>query len=236
MRWYVLFGGLVLGACSSPKLIDTGRVAIVSTDAMPAPTRGDLSTGQRVHLVGPFDKLGIEVFGLPEMARTVQVDANGQFAYPMVGVIDAAGKTPMEISDILQDRLRDGFVRDPQVTVGVTETVSQTITVDGEVRMPGLYPALGKMTLMRAIARAQGTTEFAQTKHVVLFRTIDDRRMAALYDLRAIRLGAYEDPEIYPNDVVVVGESQARRIFPQIIQGAALLLTPLTTVISSNNN
>lgn len=55
--------------------------------------------------------------------------------------------------------------------------------------------------------------------------------MAALYDVRAIRQGAYEDPPVYPQDLIFVGESQARRLFPQIVQGASLLLTPLITIL-----
>jgi polysaccharide export outer membrane protein len=110
------------------------------------------------------------------------------------------------------------------------------VTVDGEVRQPGVYPVAGPMTLMRAIARAQGTTEYARTSFVVLFRTVNGRQLAALYDVRAIRLGAYEDPPVYPQDLVVVGESQARRLFPQIIQGVGLLLSPLITTIGSTNN
>jgi len=104
-----------------------------------------------------------------------------------------------------------------------------------EVRQPGLYPAGAGMTLMRAIARAQGTTEFAAANRVVLFRTVNGQQMAVLYDLRAIRMGAYEDPDVAPNDVIYVGESRARRIFPQIVQGLGILLSPLITVIGSPN-
>lgn len=231
MRWCVLLCGLVLSACAGPRMIDTGRVDIVSADNLPEPTREDLSRGQRIHLLGPFDRVAIEVFGLPELSRQVQLDANGQIGLPLAGQIDAAGKTPQELERLVTERLRSGYVRDPRVTVSVLEMVSQVVTVDGEVRQPGLYPVTGAMTLMRAIARAQGTSDFAQTSHVVLFRTVDGRQMAALYDLRAIRLGAYEDPPIMPQDVVVVGESQARRIFPQIITASSLLLTPLVTFL-----
>lgn len=231
MRWCVLLCGLALSACAGPRMIDTGRIDIVSADSLPEPTREDLSRGQRIHLLGPFDRVAIEVFGLPELSRQVQLDANGQIGLPLAGQIDAAGKTPQELEQLVTERLRSGYVRDPRVTVSVLEMVSQVVTVDGEVRQPGLYPVTGAMTLMRAIARAQGTSEFAQTSHVVLFRTVDGRQMAALYDLRAIRLGAYEDPPIMPQDVVVVGESQARRIFPQIITASSLLLTPLVTFL-----
>ena len=151
------------------------------------------------------------------------------------GPIDVTGRTPQELETIIAQRFREGHVRDPQVTVTVLETVSQVVTVDGEVRQPGLYPVVGSMTLMRAVARAQGANEFADLHFVVMFRTVNGRQLAALYDLRAIRLGAYEDPIVMPQDVIVVGESQARRLFPQIIQGLGLILTPVITILDNNN-
>ena len=235
MRWYMLLGVLSLAACSNPQLINTGRVGIVPADALPPPTLADLSRGARVHLVGPFDRLSVEVYGLPELARQVQVDASGHVAIPLAGEFNVMGKTPEELSEVIAEGFRRAHVRDPHVTVGILETASQLVTVDGEVRQPGLYPVAGPMTLMRAIARAQGTSDYAAVSHVVLFRTVGGRQMAALYDVRAIRLGAYEDPPIFPDDVIVVGESQARRLFPQIISAAGLLVAPLITVIGNRN-
>lgn len=235
MRRSVLLIALALGGCAAPRLINTGQVNIVAANDLPAPSRADLSGGERTHLVGPFDRLAVEVFGLAELSRQVQVDANGFVSLPLAGSVQVSGRTPQELEVLLADRLRSGYVRDPRVTVSVLETVSQTLTVDGQVRTPGLYPVVGNMTLMRAIARAQGTTEFAQTTHVVIFRTVGGQRMAALHDLRSIRLAAYPDPQVYPNDVIVVGESTARRIFPQILQAASLLVAPLVTVLDNNN-
>ncbi len=236
MRVIVLLFLSGVAACSSPQLVDTGQVGIIPAADLPQPSVADLARGQRPHIVGPFDRLAVEVFGLPELSRQVQVDASGRIALPLAGEIDVTGRTPSELEGLIGERLRGGYVREPRVTVSVLETVSQVMTVDGEVRQPGQYPVTGSMTLMRAIARAQGTTEFANTRFVVLFRTVNGRQLAALHDLRAIRLGAYADPSIAPQDVIVVGESQARRLFPQIISGASLLLAPLITVLGSNNN
>lgn len=223
--------GFALCGCSSPRMMDTGAVGIVTPASFPPPTLADLSEGRRPHVIGPFDKLSVEVYGLPELSRQVQVDANGHVALPLAGSIDVTGKSPEDLAHAIEERLQAGYVREPHVTVGIIETVSQVVTVDGEVHTPGIYPIAGRMTLIQAVARAAGTTEFAEAKHVVIFRTVEGRRMAALYDLRAIRLGAYVDPQIYPNDVVVVGDSAARRLFPQILQASTLLLTPLITLL-----
>jgi polysaccharide export outer membrane protein len=235
MKWYTLAVALVITGCSSPGIVDTGRVGVVAADSLPPPTVADLTRGQRTHLVGPFDRLSVEVFGLPELSRQVQVDSSGQIALPIAGQVNVTGMTPQDLEVAIAERLRNSYVRNPMVTVGVLETVSQVVTVDGQVRMPGIYPVAGPMTLMRTIARAQGTTDFAATNHVVVFRTVEGRQMAALYDVRAIRLGAYEDPAVYPQDLIVVGESQARRLFPQILQGASLLVSPLVTILDNQN-
>jgi polysaccharide export outer membrane protein len=87
------------------------------------------------------------------------------------------------------------------------------------------------MTLMRAIATAKGLDEFANQSDVVVFRTVEGQKLAALYNLKAIRRGAYEDPEIFANDVVVVGDSSARRLFRDIIQASPLLTTPLIVAL-----
>ncbi|WP_447411839.1 SLBB domain-containing protein, partial [Clostridium perfringens] len=79
---------------------------------------------------------------------------------------------------------------------------AQTVAIDGQVNTPGLYPVVGRMTLMRAIASAKGLADFAQPSYVVVYRRVNNQEMAALYDLRAIRNGAYADPDIFANDIV----------------------------------
>lgn len=234
MRWCLLLPLLVLSGCAGPKMIDTGEVAIVSTDALPPPTEADLATGLRRTLLGPGDAVSVEVFGLTELSREVRIDSEGNVALPLAGTINVSGRTPAEVAELVEQRLRSNYVREPRVTVGITEMVSQAVTVDGAVRVPGIYPVVGPMTLMRAIARAEGTNDYARTSHVVVFRTVEGQQMAALYDLRAIRLGAYQDPQIYSNDVVVVGDSPALRLFPQLLQTGGVLLSPLVALMNSN--
>lgn len=222
---------LLAGACASPKMAVGGEVETVPAELLPAPKEVDLTGSNRRHLIGPGDTISVEILGLPDFSRQVQVDANGDVSLPLAGSVSVLGHNAEELARLLETRLRAGFVKDPRVTVGITETVSRVVSVGGEVERPGVYPVIGKTTLMRTIARASGTSDFARTNHVVVFRTVDGKDLAALYDLRAIRLGAYRDPEIYENDVVEVGESNARRLFPQILQGLSILTAPLVTVL-----
>ncbi len=230
IRSVVLFSLLgLLAACSGPAVVGGDpSIHVVSSGVMPPPQASDLTMTDRPYLVGPFDKLKIDVFGIEDLSdKEVQVDASGRLAFPLAGTIEVAGKTPEEVAGMLRQRLIVGHVRDPQVTVNLTDTVSQVMTVEGEVREPGLYPVIGRMTLVRAIARAKGTTEFSRLDDVVVFRTVEGKQLAALYNLRSIRRGLYSDPDIYANDVIVVGDSKARRLFRDLVQLSPLLSTPL---------
>jgi polysaccharide biosynthesis/export protein len=231
----VLILTLMVAACagsSAKQLGSDSAVKLVQSGALPTPDRRDITVEDRPYLIGPFDKLTIDVFGIEELqAREVQTDASGRISFPLAGVVEAAGKTPAELEKILEERLRAAYVRNPQVTVNLKETVSQVVTVDGEVKEPGLYPVVGRMTLMRAIARAKGLSELAKLDDVVIFRAVQGQKMVGLYNLKAIRRGNYEDPEIFANDVVVVGDSPGRRLFKDGLQVIPALITPVILLL-----
>lgn len=233
---------LLLISCSSTPRLGGSQgagsggsgVHVAQNGALPPPERSDLFEQDRPYVIGPFDKLNIEVYGVGELnQKEIQIDAGGLISLPLLGTIQAAGLTPQELAHSIETKLRGQFIRDPQVTVNLKETVSQVVTVDGEVKEPGLYPVVGRMTLMRAVAVAKGTSELAKLNDVVIFRTVKGQKMAALYNLKAIRRGNYDDPEVFANDVVVVGDSAARRLFKDALVIAPLLTTPLILLLQN---
>lgn len=234
----VAAAALSLSACSygssGGELGSTGAVEVVAD--MPAPTASNATLGAQPYLIGPYDKLTVGVFGIEGMEpREVVADSAGRIAFPLAGSIDAGGKTPAEVADLIAERLRANYVRDPRVTVNLKEATSQIVTVDGQVKQPGVYPVTGQMTLMRAVASARGLDEFAKADDVVIMRTIDGQRYAGLYNLAAIRRGNYPDPMVYANDTVIVGESRQRRLFKDLLQVVPLLTTPLIIALQNNN-
>jgi polysaccharide export outer membrane protein len=230
----VLFGATLAASCAGPARLTPGpHLTVTDQSELPPPLGFVAGAPERPFRIGPFDELSVNVFGVPELSQSVQADASGRISLPLVGSLEASGKTPAELASEIEGRLAGRYVRDPQVSVNVAETVSQVVTVDGQVREPGLYPVLGRMTLMQAIASAKGTTEFARLQDVVVFRSVGDRQLAALYNLQAIRRGLYQDPEIFPHDVVVVGDSPARRLFRDLLQAAPLLTTPIVALLQN---
>lgn len=182
-------------------------------------------------MIGPLDTIQVDVFNVPELSREVQVDASGRIAMPLVGTIDARGRTAGELAQTIEVALRGRYVRFPEVTINIKSSVSQVVTIDGQVVEPGLYPVTNQMTLMRAIASAKGLSEYAKQDDVVILRTVAGRKMAGLYNIEAIRRAAYDDPPIYANDVILVGDSPQRRLFRDIVSVAPLLAAPLITVL-----
>ncbi|WP_262408411.1 polysaccharide biosynthesis/export family protein [Sphingomonas sp. JC676] len=223
----------LLGACVHREvLVPSDRLSVVETNGvMPAPSREDLTAGDRPALIGPLDTIVVDVFNVPDLSRELQVDASGRIAMPLVGTLDARGKTASELGEAVEAALRGRYVRNPEVTVNIKSSVSQVVTVDGQVVEPGLYPVTNQMTLMRAIASAKGLSEFARQEDVVILRTVSGRKMAGLYNIAAIRRGAYDDPPIYANDMIVVGDSPERRLFRDVVSLAPLLAAPLIAVL-----
>lgn len=221
------------GCASTPPPQSTADLTVLTdSTALPAPTRSDLTAADRPALIGPLDTIEIDVFNVPDLSREMQVDASGRIAMPLIGTVDARGKTAGELAGTIEAALRGKYLRNPDVTVNIKSSVSQVVTVDGQVTEPGLYPVTNEMTLMRVIASAKGLTQFARDDDVVILRTVNGRRMAGVYNLGAIQRGAYADPAIYAEDVVIVGDSPQRRLFNNIISLAPLLAAPLIASVN----
>ncbi len=235
MRSALILVFLVLGAsgCGKKLPLQSGaRLTVVeAASALPAPDRNDLTAADRPSLIGPLDTILVDVFNVPELSREMQVDASGRISMPLAGTIEARGKTAEELASAIEAALRGRYVRNPEVTVNIKSSVSQVVTIDGQVVEPGLYPVTNQMTLMRAIASAKGMSEFARQDDVVILRTVGAQKMAGLYNVAAIRRGAYDDPPIYANDVIVVGDSPQRRLFRDFVSLSPLLAAPLIAIL-----
>lgn len=223
---------LWLPACSSgPALQSSENVTVIKNQPLAPPSRQDLLMPGLTYVIGPYDELDVVAFNMPDLSRKVRVDADGTASLPLIGPVKASGLTPTEFARQVETAMQHHFVRFPQVSVSISDVVSQIVTIDGEVRTPGGYPLVGKSTLLRVLAKAEGATQYAKLSHVVLYRKVDGKNYAALYDLRAVRAGYYTDPDIYPNDIVVVGTSQARRLFGDVVSASALITTPLALLL-----
>lgn len=160
--------------------------------------------------ISALDVIEVSVFQVDELTRTVQVNTNGLISLPLLGSVQAGGKTTTELASDLTKKLGAKYLESPQVSVFVKEYTSQRVTVDGAVRKPGIFATTGRLSLLQAVALAEGLNELADPSGVLVFRTVDNRRMAARFDINQIRSGKADDPLLKAGDIVMVDESSAR--------------------------
>ncbi len=126
---------------------------------------------------------------------------------PLIGEVQAAGKTVAELETEIKTKLEAKYLQSAQVSVFVQEANSQQVTVDGAVNSPGMVTLNGPTTLLQTIALSGGLAKGANSRGIVVFRSVDQKRMAAKFDLAAIRGGKSPDPVLYGGDIVVVDSS-----------------------------
>lgn len=190
---------------------------------LPPPDVADAGQGVSAYRIGPMDKLDITVFQIKDLTGPQDVDASGKVTLPLVGSVQAVGLTTGEVSKEISDKLRQGYVKDPVVTVTVKEAISQKVTVAGAVQKPGVYPISGYTTLTTAVALAQGTDPTRANEHkVTVIRTVGGKRLQASYNLAEIQRGKVADPVVYGNDTIIVANSTSRGILRDIATATPL--------------
>lgn len=238
LRLLTVVAVIAVAGCAN----DPGPVAVNPASGvtkltdLPQPTGVDVRQAVRSTYIGAFTELSVEVFGVSDLKQEVLTDGEGKFTYPLIGAVEAAGKTTGEVAAEIEGRLAGRYVLNPRVTVNFKSSQNplllqaQAVTVDGQVNRPGQFPVIGKQTLMSAIALAGGTTDFSKLDDVLIFRTVGGQKYVGAFNLTAIRRGNYGDPEIFPQDVVIVGDSPQRRLMDNILKASTLLSTPLVVL------
>lgn len=178
--------------------------------------------------IGPFDLLQVDVFQVADFSRRYRVNEDGLILMPLVGPVQVGGLTPSEAQDRIADALGRDYLRNPQVSVFVEEFANQNITVTGAVRRPGVYPIQSRMTLLQAVAMAQGLSDVAKDQSVVLFRPqADDRMQAYVINLAQIQRGELRDPPLIADDRVVVPQAGGLVLLRTITGSIRGLVSPI---------
>lgn len=215
----------LLSSLAAATLLAFAAGPALSAGALPAPDSAALlSQAATDYRIGSQDVLEVNVFGIDDLKREVQVDGGGKVILPLIGQIQAGGRTPGEFSSDIETALKAKYMRDPQVIVTVKNAQSQRVTIDGAVNKPGVYPLSGPTTLLQAISLGGGPDQkLANVKKVAVFRQSGGKRHGAVFNLNEIRSGKTDDPQIYGNDIVVVETSGGAK-FIQNFQGVFPIL------------
>lgn len=231
-RWPYSAGWICAAAIAASLLIfSPGRAATATGADAKAAVAGAPSSGQPdEYRIGPLDKLDITVFLAKDLdLKEAQVDASGKILLPLIGLVEAQGKTATELSAEIAARLDANYMQNAQVSVVVHESATQKVTVGGAVTNAGVFQLQGSTTLLAAIAMAKGPSKTADLSHVTVFRATDaGARERLRFNAIAIEKGREIDPPIFRNDVVMVSESGAKNTFENLI----IPLTPFIELLA----
>ena len=157
------------------------------------------------YVVGPEDILTIYVWKEPDLTQDVTVLPDGKLTFPLVGEIQAQGKTVIELKDAITQRLQD-YVTAPEVTVVVREIHSRRIYAMGKLNTPGPYPLAAGMTVVQALSTAGGFAEWADEKNILVIRREGEKEIQYKFDYKEYIAGKNLEQNILlkPNDTIVV--------------------------------
>jgi polysaccharide export outer membrane protein len=188
-RQIALWTALVLSIAVVP-----ARAQDTKQEATPAPARVS-ATSDANYVIGPQDVLDIDVWKEAELTRDVPVRPDGKISLPLVNDVQAAGLTPIQLSEEITNDLKK-FITDPQVTVIVSQINSQRVYILGEMTRPGAYPLLPGMTVLQALSSAGGFTIFANLKKIYVLRSEGGKQEKFPFNYKEVVKGKDADQNI----------------------------------------
>jgi polysaccharide export outer membrane protein len=156
----------------------------------------DMVAGAGNYHLGTGDQIRVIVYGEDDLGGQFTVDGNGFVSLPLIGQVKASGFAASDLETEITNKLADGYVNNPKVSVEVT--TYRPFYVIGQVNKPGEYPFVNDMTVLNAVALAGGYTEQADDADVYVRRN---------GTAREIEVPADQTTHIYPGDVVRVSQT-----------------------------
>jgi polysaccharide export outer membrane protein len=192
----------------------SGPVTVV-TDLPPGATSDQVSSDQvsgSQYVIGAGDNLGITVYRAPELSVPgLPVRPDGRISMPLIPDIVAAGKTPTQLGNELQEKLKE-YVKDPIVTVMVTGFIgpfSRQVRVIGEATDPQAIPYRDHMTVLDVMIATKGLTKYASGNSAVIVRRVGDKRESIHVRLSDLLKDGDIDQnvEMRPGDTLIIPQS-----------------------------
>ncbi len=140
-------------------MADEARLTQVNEGLMALAVEGGMGGG--LYRIGAEDNVKVSVFGVPELSQEYRVDGSGRIMMPLIGAVSISGLSLDEAEQLIATRYGESYLRNPQVSLQVTEYRSQQFTVIGAVPNPRVYTTSQQTTLIEALARAGGISEGA---------------------------------------------------------------------------
>lgn len=175
--------------------------------AAPAESSAPAQSSKAGYVIGDDDLLGINVWNEPAFTQSsLPVRSDGRIALPLIGTVEAAGRTPSQLEAVIAKKL-ETYIHHPNVTVMVLKMNSRSFNILGRVAKPGSYPLLATTTVLDALADAGGFTDFAKKKKIyVLRQQTDGHEIRLPFNYNDVIKGTHSEENILlePHDTVVV--------------------------------
>lgn len=171
-----------------------------------APSRGQaVGPIAEEYVLGVEDKLSISVWKEADLSKVVSIRPDGKISFALVGELQAAGRTPRQLTEDLTKAL-SRFIKEPVVTVTVEEINNFKVFVLGEVTTQGALNLRRRTRLLEAIALAGGMTQYADKSNVLLLRFEDGKETRTRVDYRKVVSGERPEWNLYlkPGDTIIV--------------------------------
>jgi polysaccharide export outer membrane protein len=189
----------------------SGSTAVAARPPASQPSQNsDGSIASKPHddsfVIGNDDVLAVNVWKEPDVSRSIPVRSDGKISLPLVGEVQAAGRTPLKLEQDIAARLKN-YIAEPEVTVIVQQINSQKFNILGMVTRPGSYPINNSATVLDAIAVAGGFRDFAKQKSIYVLRQNADGRQTRLpFNYKEVVKGqnAAQNIKLQPRDTIVV--------------------------------
>jgi len=180
-------------------------------------------TGQ-TDVIAAGDMLDVAVFESPDLSAKLRVDEDGSVLLPLVGKIHLEGLSVADASALVRARLIDRrFVKDPRVTVTITEAATRGVSVLGEVKKPGIYTAMGPHRLHDYISLAEGLTQQAGTRVAITHRAAPDQTLVVRISSTGQSTSA-SNPSITPGDTIVVSKAGQVYVVGDVVRPGEYLM------------
>jgi len=183
-----------------------GAVLLFVLLAVPVKAGSHQGPGSGEYIIGKGDLLEIVVWQEPELSRQVRVRVDGRISIPLADDVSAAGKTPMELKEAVTQRLAQ-YIEAPEVTVIVQEQfIRPQYYILGEVRQQGEFELDRDLTVLQALAKSQGFSDWADKRNILLLRKEGDREQRININYRDIVSGSApgQNVQLKPGDTLVV--------------------------------
>jgi len=157
--------------------------------------------------LGPGDVFEVTVYGEEKLSGTHRIAPDGAIQFPLINRVVVEGMTANEIAEELRTRLKDGYLREPSVSVFIKEYSSKKVFVLGEVQRPGTFPFTAGMNIVEAVTLAGGFKDSANTNYVIVTRHMPDGDKRIPVPVEKITEGVAQNLVLQPGDIVFVRDT-----------------------------